>query len=105
MLGSRKKENICLKVDKALGEMLPDLPDGSPATEDAIVVAGAKKAARTVITVLMSAYKFPEVTPTRWMHGIYSMPEYPFNGANLILYAMISGVLSPKKWCKSLKVF
>ncbi|CAM9165860.1 unnamed protein product [Laminaria digitata] len=60
VLGSRKKENLCLKVDKALGEMLPDLPDGSPAAEDAVAVAGAKKAARTVITVLMSAYKFPE---------------------------------------------
>lgn len=84
MLGSRKKENLCLKVDKALGEMLPDLPDGSPAAEDAVAVAGAKKAARTVITVLMSAYKFPEVTPTRGMM-VYSILE-PFPCCQIILY-------------------
>eukprot|EP00904_Undaria_pinnatifida_P008190 jgi/Undpi1/4500/HiC_scaffold_17.g07854.m1 len=60
VLGSRKKENLCLKVDKALGGMLPDLPDGRPAADDAVAVVNAKKAARTVVTVLMSAYKFPE---------------------------------------------
>lgn len=65
MLGSRKKETLCLKVDKALSEMM--LPedgasvDGGFAEENASVIAAAKKAARTVITVLMSAYKFPEV--------------------------------------------
>lgn len=64
MLGSRKKESLCLKVDKALGETLEgELPEGGgPAAENAPAVAAAKKAARTVITVLMSAYKFPEVT-------------------------------------------
>lgn len=62
VLGSRKKENLCLKVDKALGGMLPDLADGRPAADDAVAVVNAKKAARTVVTVLMSAYKFPEVT-------------------------------------------
>lgn len=77
VLGSRKKESLCIKVDKALGEMLAtprskgdgedggDLSDGTPnmipATEDPAAVAAAKKAARTVVTVLMSAYKFPEV--------------------------------------------
>ncbi|CAM9551432.1 unnamed protein product [Ectocarpus fasciculatus] len=62
VLGSRKKESLCLKVDKALGETLEgELPEGGgPAAENATVVAAAKKAARTVITVLMSAYKFPE---------------------------------------------
>ncbi len=80
VLGSRKKESLCMKVDKALGEMMmlvtprsngddedgDDLADGNantmiPAAEDPTAVAAAKKAARTVITVLMSAYKFPEV--------------------------------------------
>ncbi|CAM9144494.1 unnamed protein product [Ectocarpus sp. 12 AP-2014] len=62
VLGSRKKESLCLKVDKALGETLEgELPEGGgPAAENAPAVAAAKKAARTVITVLMSAYKFPE---------------------------------------------
>ncbi|CAN0346045.1 unnamed protein product, partial [Ectocarpus sp. 8 AP-2014] len=62
VLGSRKKESLCLKVDKALGETLEgELPEGEgPAAENAPAVAAAKKAARTVITVLMSAYKFPE---------------------------------------------
>lgn len=36
-------------------------PDADAAIEDASAIAAAKKAARTVITVLMSAYKFPEV--------------------------------------------
>lgn len=61
VLGSRKKENLCLKVDKALGTMLPSAGDETAVTEDAAVVGAAKKAARTVITILMSAYKHPEV--------------------------------------------
>ena len=98
VLGSRKKENICLKVDKALGEMLPDLPDGSPAAEDAIAVAGAKKAARTVITVLMSAYKFPEVTPTTWMVLVFmACFNYPAECCNHCTI-LFPGDLSPTKW-------
>lgn len=61
VLGSRKKESLCIKVDKALSEMLTTPEGSTPATEDPAAVAAAKKAARTVITVLMSAYKFPEV--------------------------------------------
>lgn len=73
VLGSRKKESLCIKVDKALGQMLkaplddadlsdPDAASGeSDGVQDASAIAAAKKAARTVITVLMSAYKFPEV--------------------------------------------
>ncbi|CAM9440787.1 unnamed protein product [Scytosiphon promiscuus] len=60
VLGSRKKESLCIKVDKALSAMLPTNDGSLPASEDAAAVAAAKKAARTVITVLMSAYKFPE---------------------------------------------
>lgn len=75
MLGSRKKEGLCIKVDKALGQMLEapivddaDLSDADESPRSAVqdvqdpsAVAAAKKAARTVITVLMSAYKYPEV--------------------------------------------
>lgn len=80
VLGSRKKESLCIKVDKALSQMLkaplddadlsdPDDGAGSDtAVQDPSAVAAAKKAARTVITVLMSAYKFPEV-------GFYRSPS------------------------------
>eukprot|EP00752_Nemacystus_decipiens_P010745 g9566.t2 len=76
VLGSRKKENLSIKVDKALSQMLvlkppldgddADLSDSdlisssASAVQDPSAIAAAKKAARTVITVLMSAYKFPE---------------------------------------------
>ena len=43
-----------------MNEMLPPVEDGQMVA-DRTAVAKAKKAARTVISVLMSAYKFPEV--------------------------------------------
>eukprot|EP00903_Cladosiphon_okamuranus_P011557 g10877.t2 len=75
VLGSRKKESLCIKVDKALAKTLKapvdddDDDDGggsdTPVHEEGgaqepSAIAAAKKAARTVIAVLMSAYKFPE---------------------------------------------
>ncbi|CAN0123697.1 unnamed protein product [Ascophyllum nodosum] len=59
-LGSRKKENLCLKVDKTLSEMLPGLAEIGSSKKAAAAVASGKRAARTVIAVLMAAYKFPE---------------------------------------------
>lgn len=66
VLGSRKKGSLCLKVDTALGEMLPDLPDGRSSKEGAAAVADAQKDARMVITVLISVYEFPKVRRATW---------------------------------------
>lgn len=43
--------------------MLPDMADSDSTRTAAAAVALAKRAAKIVITILMSAYKFPEV---RW---------------------------------------
>ncbi|CAN0160153.1 unnamed protein product, partial [Discosporangium mesarthrocarpum] len=64
VLGSRKKENLCRKVDKALEASLPQSGEGGKDRQvlelTPEVVGSAKKAARTVISVLMSAYKHPQ---------------------------------------------
>lgn len=73
-LGSRKKEGLCLKVDQALSQVLPPLPDGSnPALENPATVGAAKKAARTVITVLMTAYKHPEASHSSRRTGLLDL--------------------------------